>query len=236
MILSTPRAVSLGVLVVAATIGLLGLPSLAALGPELGLGPALDGRVRYQALALLLMASVVAICAVVSPTSRRFLRVGQLDAPVTPAPAIGLNPGPGESWRHIGRNFALVLPTVTAVAVGVQVVGGQSLSLSAVAAALPWALALSASNAVVEEGICRFGVVAALADRFGPRVAITASAVLFGGVHWFGTPGGWSGVLLAGFLGWLLAKSLIETGGMGWAVVLHALVDVPIFTAQLALR
>ncbi len=55
--------------------------------------------------------------------------------------------------------------------------------------ALPWALGLSVANAAVGEGICRYGVLAALADRFGDRVAIVASAVLFGGVHWFGTPG-----------------------------------------------
>jgi membrane protease YdiL (CAAX protease family) len=235
MISSTPRALGLGLLVAAATVGLLGVPSLAGSGPDLGLDPALGARLRFQALALMLMATVVGACVVVAPASRRFLGIGRLDAPVTPAPWIGLNPGPGETWRHIGRNFALVLPTVTAVAVGAQVVGGQTMTGSAVAAALPWALVLSVSNALVEEGICRFGVVAALADRFGSRGAILSSAVLFGSVHYFGTPGGWPGVLLAGFLGWLLAKSVIETGGMGWALLLHTLVDVPIFTAQLAL-
>lgn len=223
-------------LAAAATAGLLGLPSVVAGWPSLGLDPAIDARVRYQLLALALAGIVVVVNVASGPSGRRFSRLGQLDAPVAPAPAIGLRPKPGETWRHVGRNFAVVLPVVTAVAVGVQVVAGHPLTVGAVGAALPWAVGLSVSNAIVEESICRFGVVVALIDRFGPRVAVGASAALFGGVHWFGTPGHVLGVVLAGFLGWLLAKSLVETGGMGWALLLHALVDVPIFTAQLAVE
>ena len=231
---SPAAAVGLFVLVATATVGLFGLPSLAARLPSLGLDPTLDARVRYQVLALALTGAVVVVASRVSPGSRRWLSVGRLDAPVAPVRAIGLNPKPGEGWWLIGRNFAIVLPAVTVVAVGFQVVAGQGLSAAAALGALPWAVGLAVANALVEELICRYGVLAALADRFGARTAIAASAVLFGGVHWFGTPGQLPGVLLAGFLGWLLAKSVVETGGIGWALLLHALVDVPILTALLA--
>jgi len=36
---------------------------------------------------------------------------------------------------------------------------------------------------------------------------------------------------MAGFLGWLLARSVVDTRGMFWAWFLHFLQDVVIFTA-----
>ena len=57
--------------------------------------------------------------------------------------------------------------------------------------------------------------------------------MLFGGGHYFGTPGGVTGVLLAGFLGWLLSKSIAETHGFGWAWLIHFVQDVVIFVAIL---
>jgi uncharacterized protein len=39
------------------------------------------------------------------------------------------------------------------------------------------------------------------------------------------------GMLLAGFLGWLLAKSVFETQGLFWAWGIHFLQDVVIISA-----
>jgi hypothetical protein len=64
------------------------------------------------------------------------------------------------------------------------------------------------------------------------RIAIVSGA-LFGSAHYLGTPGGPSGCLLAGFLGWLLAKSVLETQGIGWAWFIHFVLDVIIFVAIL---
>lgn len=54
------------------------------------------------------------------------------------------------------------------------------------------------------------------------------SALVFGLPHYFGTPGGVVGSLMAGFLGWLLAKSIQETGGIFWAWLIHFIQDVVI--------
>jgi hypothetical protein len=46
------------------------------------------------------------------------------------------------------------------------------------------------------------------------------SALLFGIPHYVGTPGQLIGVLVASFLGWFLAKSVLETqawAGPGWS-------------------
>lgn len=59
------------------------------------------------------------------------------------------------------------------------------------------------------------------------------SALLFGIPHYLGTPGQLIGVLAAGFLGWFLAKSVLETKGLGWAWFVHFLQDVIIFVAVL---
>jgi hypothetical protein len=47
---------------------------------------------------------------------------------------------------------------------------------------------------------------------------------------WNAFPGASIGVLLAGFLGWILAKSMRETRGMFWAWFIHFWQDVLIFS------
>ena len=108
-----------------------------------------------------------------------------------PVPAIGLRPKPGETWRHVGAGFAVVVTGVTTVIVGLQV-------------------------------------------RLPPQAVYLASGALFGAVHSWGVPGGLAGVVAAGFLGWLLTKSIGETGGLGWAWFRHFLQDVVILSALFA--
>jgi hypothetical protein len=55
-------------------------------------------------------------------------------------------------------------------------------------------------------------------------------AVYFGIMHFYGVPYGVVGVLLAGFLGWILAKSMQETRGLFWAWFIHFWQDVWIFS------
>lgn len=53
--------------------------------------------------------------------------------------------------------------------------------------------------------------------------------MLFGVGHFYGIPNGVVGVLLTGFLGWFLGKSMLETGGFFWAWLIHFMQDVVIF-------
>lgn len=228
-------AAALAVVVLATAVLPLGNALWAPLAPAFpGLDADLAARLRYQLGALALAAVVVAAVAWLVPGSRRFLRLGRLDAPVVPVPAIGLRPKPSETWRQVGAGFAVVVTGVTALIVGLQVLGGGGADLERAVRFLPWALLLAASNALVEESITRFGVVGALADRLPPQAVYLASGALFGVAHYWGVPGGLPGVAAAGFLGWLLAKSIGETGGLGWAWFLHFLQDVVIFSALFA--
>ena len=73
-------------------------------------------------------------------------------------------------------------------------------------------------------------LLAVLPSIIETRGALAATGLLFGLAHHHGNPPGASGVLLAAFLGVLLAKSMIETGGSKWAWTIHWLQDVVIFS------
>jgi hypothetical protein len=62
------------------------------------------------------------------------------------------------------------------------------------------------------------------------RQALYRVAAYFGIAHFYGVPYGVVGVLLAGFLGWILAKSMQETRGLFWAWFIHFWQDVWIFS------
>jgi hypothetical protein len=49
---------------------------------------------------------------------------------------------------------------------------------------------------------------------------------LFGIPHFFGMPSGIIGVLMAGLLGFVLAKSMYETNGIFWAWLIHFVQDI----------
>jgi membrane protease YdiL (CAAX protease family) len=65
-----------------------------------------------------------------------------------------------------------------------------------------------------------------------PGTIYVISGLLFGLPHFFfGTPSGLFGVFMSGILGGLLAKSVLETRGLGWAIFIHFLQDIVIFGA-----
>jgi CAAX protease family protein len=94
---------------------------------------------------------------------------------------------------------------------------------------LPLVLLFAATNAWSEEIISRFVIVAGLYGKLSPSVICWISAAIFGGPHFFGTPSGIFGVMMAGLMGWILAKSMLDTKALGWALFIHFLQDVVIF-------
>ena len=101
--------------------------------------------------------------------------------------------------------------------------------------ALPFGVLFALSNSFVEESITRLGIVVVCKDLLPDKVIALLSGGVFGAIHYFGNPGGLTGMLVAGFLGWLLCKSILETKGMFWAWFIHFLQDVIIFSALLTL-
>ena len=101
---------------------------------------------------------------------------------------------------------------------------------------LAWVVLFSALNAFSEEAIFRLGVVAPLYGQLSGPVIALVSAGLFGVPHYFGMPRGIVGVLMAGFLGWLLALSLLETHGLLIAWAIHFVQDVVIIASLFLMR
>lgn len=185
----------------------------------------------YQGAGLATAAVVVVSVALLN--GRAHLRWGTLRAPSRRMLALGVKDG--ESWRQVGITFTVIISAVTGLFLFLAYQDQLgSIAPASWALALAVAIPLSASNALTEELITRWAVVESLsgsAARFAPWV----SAAIFGAVHYFGIPGGAVGAVMAGFLGWLLARSIQDTRGIGWAWIVHFCQDVLIFTVTLAL-
>lgn len=159
-----------------------------------------------------------------------FFRPGDTGAKTEPLKLLGIT---GEdTWKKVGVVIALILTAGTLVFMTTAVVRTGGVMNLMLLKFLPFILIFSATNAWSEEMFARFTVVAGLAGRLKPRTIFWISAAIFGIPHYFGTPGGPVGVLMAGFLGWLLAKAVYETRGMFWAWFIHFVQDVVIFSAN----
>lgn len=189
-------------------------------------------EISYQMTVLLVAAIVIGIVyGLTGKAGLTYLNLKKRDGTIRPEPWIGIKPKATETWRNLGANFAVVITLVTAVVIYFQVVHGESMSLELYPGVL-LILAFALMNAFSEEIIFRFSFVAVVSRYgFSPYVAQGLGAAVFGTVHYFGNPGGISGVLMAAFIGWFLAKSMLETRGFFWALAIHFLQDVIIFSA-----
>lgn len=156
-----------------------------------------------------------------------FLCRGDLAAPAQPIPFLGLRkPIP---WTWFGPAllvvFALALSPFLYLTVHPNFgASGRILRL------FPWILAVAALNAASEEFQFRNILLAHLRNVFHPAEMVLLTAVFFGLGHYYGQPSGPLGVVMAGFAGWIWARSMIETRGWVWALVIHMAQDIIIFT------
>ena len=95
---------------------------------------------------------------------------------------------------------------------------------------MPLVLLFAVMNAFSEELTYKASFLSVLNDPVGKRQALLLMATFFGLGHYYGVPYGIVGVLMAGLLGWLLGKSMLETRGFFWAWFIHFLQDVLIFS------
>lgn len=182
----------------------------------------------YQIITLTVAGLFLALLFACYPKAfQKYARIGNLAAPATPNKLFGITAK--DSWNIVGRNFAIIITLVTAAVIWIPLYDDATFSWL-----LLWTLPLAAINAFVEEAITRFSVVVILRDTITPNNIAIVSALIFGTVHFFGTPGGIHGMFLAGILGLLLAKSIIETRGVFWAWGIHFLQDIVIISALIA--
>jgi membrane protease YdiL (CAAX protease family) len=159
--------------------------------------------------------------------SRFFLVRGTTDAPVAPIPWLGVKEGLG--WKRFGIILSLCISLGTLAFV--LFFGRPSLeSILKVTPFLPAILLLAVLNSFSEEMNYRASELSALDGVINAPQALLLTAYFFGIGHYYGVPYGVVGVLMAGVLGWLLGKSMLETKGFFWAWFIHFLQDVVIFS------
>jgi hypothetical protein len=178
-------------------------------------------------LNLLVTFGMLAVLGILKRDRRSFfLARGDLAAPASPIPWLGVRRG--DRWSSVGRNLTLAISIGTLAFLVLS--GSASAQLfGAALPALPAILFAAALNAFNEEVTYKASILSALVEPLGRRDALRLVAAYFGIAHFYGVPYGLIGVALAWFLGWILARSMVETRGMAWAWFIHFVQDVLIF-------
>lgn len=180
-----------------------------------------------ESLNLLVLLAVLAALFLMKKKRQDFyLVVGEIDAPTEPVRWLGVKPG--ERWKSFGGWLTLFISLGT---LAFLVIAGRP-PLDIVIQALPFLPAIllaAAVNALYEEVTYKAALLSLLESPVGSRQAVYMTAAFFGIWHFYGIPYGVVGVLLATFLGWVLAKSMVETRGIFWAWFIHFWQDVWIF-------
>jgi membrane protease YdiL (CAAX protease family) len=178
---------------------------------------------------LRLMVTLVIITALFIMKKRQdafFLIKGDMGAEAEPVRLLDIKPG--ERWNKLGRNFAIIISSGT---LAFLVLAGRP-PLDIAIRALPFLPAVfiaAALNAFNEEMTYKASFLSVLEGVVGKHQALWLMAAYFGIGHFYGIPYGVIGILMAGFLGWFLGKSMLETRGLGWAWLIHFVQDVLIF-------
>jgi len=136
-----------------------------------------------------------------------------------------------DEWTAYGPIVAIGFTLGTVMMMSMNVASQHGAVNETFITMIPLVLLMAATNAWSEEMISRLVIVAGLHERVSSSAICGISAGLFGLAHFYGTPSGVFGVIASGALGWFLARSMVETKGMGWALLIHFLQDVVIFGA-----
>jgi membrane protease YdiL (CAAX protease family) len=156
-----------------------------------------------------------------------FLTKGELNAPLEPVRWLGIQSG--ERWKKFGLIFAGVMLVAGLIFVTLSAVPLLP-KIDRLVPLLPFILLFAALNAAGEEFTFRAPLLATLHNVIGKQHVLGMTAIFFGSLHFFhGDPSGIPGFLLATFVAYLFGKSMLETGGIFWAWLMHFLADVPIF-------
>jgi hypothetical protein len=181
-----------------------------------------------QSLRLLVTLTIIALLFLMKKRAGAFFLVkGNTTAPVEPVRWLGIPAG--EPWNKLGPLFALIISSGT---LAFLILAGRP-PLDLVVRALPFLPAIliaAALNAFNEEMTYKASFLSVLEDVVGKHQSLWLMAAYFGLGHYYGVPYGVIGVIMAGFLGWFLGKSMLETRGLWWAWFIHFWQDVLIFS------
>jgi membrane protease YdiL (CAAX protease family) len=154
-----------------------------------------------------------------------YLRIGNLRAPAEiPLPVTTRR----TTWPRLG----IILIVLVGVYLVFHVAVTRHPSSAAVTTLLeysPVVVVSAAVNTFCEEFLFRNSLIAPLVPAIGRPQAVWLTSLRFGIGHFYGNPSGLIGVVGATLFGFVLGRSMIETGGSGWAWMIHFAEDVVIF-------
>ena len=158
--------------------------------------------------------------------SNFFLVKGDLRAIAMPIKGMVKNPIP---WRKFALQFGIYM--TLGLIIFLFVAGGipSKENIIKILPIFPLILIFAAINSLYEELNFRAAIISTLKNELTSDQALWISSVYFGIIHFYGVPYGIIGVLLATFLGYIIAKSMIESKGFVYAFLLHIIQDIIIF-------
>ena len=201
-------------------------------GARLVRNPEIDRQLLYQPVSAGIAAVTVLGTLVLVPESANYFHVGTLRTPVVGLNWMGIESS--DTWLGIGISIGLMITAVTTLVVWFQVTRKGALDVRQMPLLFLLSVPFAFVNAAVEEVIFRLALCNALGAALPMMTVALISGLLFGIPHYFGHPCKLPGVVLAGFLGWLICLSVLQTGGMIWAWAVHFVQDVVIFTLLFA--
>jgi hypothetical protein len=217
------------------TAGILGFSGQAyRIGISIGGNSYINFQINYQLLLL-----VIALISLISsyffnPVSfKSIMSMGNISATGEELKILGIKKG--DSWLKTGISLSIIISVVTGIFMFFQL-RGLSIDYSLLRTDILWILLFSLMNSFSEEMIFRVGINVPLNGLLSPNNIFLISAVIFGLAHISGMPSGIIGVILAGFLGYILSKSVHETNGIFWAWLIHFLQDVIIIGSVYLMR
>ncbi len=185
-----------------------------------------NGQVNYQIILLIIAGlSLLTTYLINKENFLTYFSFGQISAPGDELKLFGIKQG--DSWLKTGLSLCVVITGITAIFMYFQL-KKTDVDWTVLQGGIFWILLLSLTNSFGEEMIYRVGLVSPLKGLLTPTMIFLISAIIFGLAHINGMPSGIIGISLAGILGFVLAKSVLETQGFFWAWVIHFLQDVVI--------
>lgn len=157
-----------------------------------------------------------------------FFGPGELGAKGAELKAFGIKAG--DSWIKTGISLSLVITGVTALFMYFRI-RETGFAWAELSANWHWLVLFAALNAFAEESIFRLALVLPWLGKLPTPSICLYSALLFGLPHFAGMPDGLLGASLAGLMGYVLCRSLIETRGLFWAWFIHMLQDIVIMAS-----
>jgi membrane protease YdiL (CAAX protease family) len=174
---------------------------------------------------------VAAVLALAHRESRQkfvgWCRVGSWNAPIRwPLPWWGVPSMP--LWC-----FLIIAVPSAAVSLLPAIDGSATADRFATLPLLVWMMIPLAAltNALLEEGIFRLGLISICSRCLTPATATIPAALMFGAVHfWGGLPSGLFSLVLLSFGGFWLGYFMLAENGLSAAVFFHTLMDVVVFS------